>query len=115
RIKLIMAFGAGGAADRLPLAVGEPGKVRYQRLVGTLRIAHPDPEQGMAFDQRIDLHGDARHDAALMRIEDAGAGAVGPQALIRALQSAIDDPAVAQGREAVRTAAAYGLGDALAV
>ena len=115
-IKLVMAFGARGAAHRLPAFVGEPGEVRDQRLVGAIRLAHPDPQQIMRArraDRPAPTRGGTTPD--LVRVEDAGAGAVEPQAVIGALQGAIDDLAVTERREAVGAAAGYGTGDSVAV
>src|SRR6185312_4432413 len=92
------------------LALGAPGRIvhpmeiRDERRIGERRIAHPDPNPMIAFDDRIGAHPRLRRDRLLARHADAGAAAVIDEAVIEALDIAAFELAVRERHVAMAAA-----------
>ena len=89
----VIAFGEHGLAIAFPFGIVVPMHVGYQRRVGQRRIARPDPDKAIAFDNRIGPHARGRIQLVLGRHARALAGAVEGKAVIAANEFVAVEPA----------------------
>ncbi len=86
------------------LRVAQIREIHDLRLVGAGRIAHPDPHQVIALDDRVAPHAQLRRDHVLAGDLGAAPGRVVPDAVIHAAHAVALTATLRQQRAAMRAA-----------